>query len=82
MQAKSKATKQQASRGKTFARLDDVKLHELVCRRAYELYERRGRVEGHDCEDWLEAEREILAAAEAGGSVGTSAPISRNHAGA
>ncbi len=27
--------------------------------RAYELYEARGREEGHDLEDWLEAEAEI-----------------------
>ena len=26
--------------------------------RAYELYEARGREEGHDLEDWLEAEAE------------------------
>jgi Protein of unknown function (DUF2934) len=31
-----------------------------IARRAYELYERRGRQEGHDLEDWLEAEREVL----------------------
>jgi hypothetical protein len=27
--------------------------------RAYELYEDRGREDGHDMEDWLEAEAEI-----------------------
>jgi hypothetical protein len=32
---------------------------ELVERRAYELYERRGRGDGHDWEDWLQAEREL-----------------------
>jgi H+-transporting ATPase len=30
-----------------------------IARRAYELYERRGRREGHSVQDWLEAEREI-----------------------
>jgi H+-transporting ATPase len=30
-----------------------------ITRRAYELYERRGRREGHALQDWLEAEREI-----------------------
>lgn len=33
---------------------------ELIRGRAYELYERRGREDGHDLEDWLEAEAEIL----------------------
>jgi hypothetical protein len=28
-----------------------------VARKAYELFERRGRQEGYDVEDWLEAER-------------------------
>lgn len=28
-----------------------------VARKAYDLFERRGRDEGHDVEDWLEAER-------------------------
>ena len=44
--------------------LDDVKLHELIATRAYELYEIRGCVEGYDCEDWLEAERQVLAGLE------------------
>jgi hypothetical protein len=30
-----------------------------VAVRAYEIYERRGRAEGYDVEDWLTAEREI-----------------------
>lgn len=34
---------------------------ELIRERAYHLYERRGREDGHDLEDWLEAEAEILA---------------------
>lgn len=28
--------------------------------RAYELYEQRGRTPGHEAEDWLAAEREVL----------------------
>ncbi len=28
---------------------------------AYELYQRRGRQDGHDCQDWLEAERLTLS---------------------
>lgn len=34
-------------------------LREQVCRLAYELYEARGRGDGHDLEDWLRAEAEI-----------------------
>jgi H+-transporting ATPase len=30
-----------------------------IAKRAYELYERRGRREGHAVQDWLQAEREI-----------------------
>jgi hypothetical protein len=30
-----------------------------VQQRAYELYEQRGRTDGHDLDDWLQAEREI-----------------------
>lgn len=33
---------------------DDVK------RRAFELFEKRGAIPGHDLDDWLQAEREIL----------------------
>lgn len=33
--------------------------HEDVERRAYELYERRGKESGRDWEDWLQAERDI-----------------------
>ncbi len=28
--------------------------------RAYEIYERRGRTDGNDVEDWLQAETELL----------------------
>jgi hypothetical protein len=32
---------------------------EDIARRAYELFEQRGREHGHDVEDWLQAEREL-----------------------
>ncbi len=38
---------------------------EDVERRAYELYEQRGREHGHDCDDWLAAERELRASGAA-----------------
>lgn len=34
---------------------------EEIARVAYELFERRGRVDGFDQQDWLEAERIVLA---------------------
>ena len=34
-------------------------LEEEIRRRAHELYEERGREDGHDMEDWLRAEAEI-----------------------
>ena len=33
--------------------------HSNIARRAYELYEQRGRVDGHDSDDWLSAERDL-----------------------
>ncbi len=35
-------------------------LHDVIAKKAYELYELRGRTHGHDLNDWLEAERLIL----------------------
>lgn len=35
-------------------------LHDLIERRAYEIFERRGRVHGSDTSDWLLAESELL----------------------
>ena len=30
-----------------------------IARRAYDLYDAHGRSDGHDVDDWLEAEREL-----------------------
>lgn len=35
-------------------------MEEYIRVRAYQLFEERGRQNGHDVEDWLEAEAEIL----------------------
>ena len=32
---------------------------EAIAKRAYQLFERRGRVHGHDREDWVQAEKEL-----------------------
>ena len=34
-------------------------LESIIRRRAYELYEQRGFVDGNELDDWLEAEEEI-----------------------
>ncbi len=39
---------------------DPTELEEQIRRRAYALYEARGREDGHEQEDWLQAEAEIL----------------------
>jgi len=36
-----------------------IPTEQQIQQRAYELYEQRGRTDGHDLEDWLQAEREI-----------------------
>jgi hypothetical protein len=44
----------------------DVSANDISAR-AYELYERRGREDGHDWDDWLEAENELRARRRAPG---------------
>ncbi len=38
-------------------------LEEEIRRRAFELYEQRGRQDGHDMDDWLRAEAEVTRSA-------------------
>ena len=40
--------------------LSAVNLEEQIRVRAYQLYEERGYTPGHEAEDWLVAEREVL----------------------
>jgi len=42
---------------------------EMIACRAYELFLERGAQHGHDLDDWLQAERELLDAARAGHSL-------------
>lgn len=37
--------------------LDKEQMSDMIRKKAYELYEKRGRRPGHATEDWLEAER-------------------------
>jgi Protein of unknown function (DUF2934) len=38
---------------------DEMLEHEIRMR-AYDLYEERGKCDGHELEDWVRAEREVL----------------------
>lgn len=35
-------------------------MHEAICQRAEEIYVRKGKVSGHDLENWMQAEAEIF----------------------
>ncbi|MGA1999680.1 MAG: DUF2934 domain-containing protein [Terriglobales bacterium] len=48
-----------ASQGKTVSTVDPQTIEEQIRARAYELFEERGREEGHDWGDWFRAEEEI-----------------------
>ena len=37
-------------------RVSSERVREMIEEKAYELYEKRGKVHGHDLDDWLEAE--------------------------
>jgi hypothetical protein len=39
-----------------------IDLSEVIARRAYEIYEERGRGHGDDINDWLKAEAEVKSA--------------------
>lgn len=38
----------------------DIDIEDKIRRRAYELYEERGRGDGHELQGWLKAEAEVL----------------------
>ncbi len=61
MSKKSRVPK--ASTGSTCSQVDthSPDLEERIRRRAFEIYELRGRVDGYADEDWLQAEQELLA---------------------
>jgi Protein of unknown function (DUF2934) len=50
-------TKKQPTTGTS--ELEELELEHQISLRAYELYEKRGREDGHKLEDWLRAEEEI-----------------------
>jgi hypothetical protein len=65
--AKKKASSRALS-DKTAVR--DPVLLERIAEKAYELFQKRGSVHGHDLEDWLEAERRVMV--ERNAKVGSS----------
>lgn len=54
------AMAQSAGRESVQAVSDDGEAQQRIAARAYELYRERGCRDGHDLDDWLEAERETL----------------------
>ncbi len=57
----SSATKRETNERLLEQLLRDPMVRDMICRRAFEIYQDRGREHGHDREDWLRAENEILA---------------------
>jgi hypothetical protein len=51
------------SRAKNVSTNAHPNLEEEVRRRAYELYEERGRADGRDIDDWVRAEAEVTGRA-------------------
>jgi hypothetical protein len=43
------------------ASASDDRIRARIAEQAYYLYEKRGHIPGHEAEDWLEAERLVLA---------------------
>ena len=40
--------------------MKEVAFHQEIVKVAHDLFERSGRVEGHDLDNWLEAERIVM----------------------
>jgi len=38
-----------------------MNLYDQIVKLAYELYEKSGRIEGHDLDNWLKAERIVMS---------------------
>ncbi|HWP90904.1 MAG TPA: DUF2934 domain-containing protein [Thermodesulfobacteriota bacterium] len=41
-------------------KMDEETIHEMIAKKAYEIYEKRGMEHGKDLDDWLEAESIIM----------------------
>lgn len=54
-----KPTKNQLSEGRAAARANHGPTHDQIQLRAFQIFEARGRMHGHDVQDWMQAEREL-----------------------
>ena len=50
----------------------DADVEEQIRQRAYQLYEKRGRLDGNAVEDWLIAEEEVLVSRQAKAATASS----------
>jgi hypothetical protein len=58
--APKKATAAKSPRKRTASTKESV--HDRIAKKAYELYEQSGRIDGRDVEHWIEAEKIVLGA--------------------
>jgi hypothetical protein len=49
---------------KTLNKTETKPTHDQIARRAYEIFDKNGRVPGQDVQNWLEAERQLVTAIE------------------
>jgi len=59
-QKKEEGMGQAVSKGPAHVALNNGEVQERIAMRAYELYRERGAIDGHDLDDWLEAEQTII----------------------
>lgn len=64
-------------KGKGESTLGEQELHERIAEKAYELYQKRGQIHGHDLEDWLTAERMVYDEVSRKGSTKAETPRAR-----
>jgi hypothetical protein len=64
----------------TSPRLADVSSADRIAQRAYERYETRGREDGHDMEDWFEAERELQQGVSSDSTTGRGEDVNSDEA--
>lgn len=58
---KAKPRAQNSSEGNSQTTGSSEGVQEQIRHRAYQLYEQRGREDGHDVEDWLQSESDVMA---------------------
>ena len=65
--AQAKSWRRTTTAPRSEERRSNPSSQEEITRVAYGLYERRGRIDGHDWEDWFEAERLVTQGRQASG---------------